>query len=253
VLPDFLVIGAMKSGTTTLFAHLAQHPDVRRPATKEIQYFSHFYDRGTTWYRAHFPLYKELAGRHRPWLTGEASTAYLSDPLVPSRVVDLLPKVRLIVVLRHPTDRAYSHYQHVRSNGFESMTFREALDVEAARVAAVQRRRVVNDRDAARARPFAYTGRSLYAAQIAEWRTFFPRDRFLVLSAEELHSAPTVVMKQVFRFLGLREDVPIRPQHLNARRYEDMAPDLRARLNDYFAPSVRELETSLGRSFGWNL
>jgi hypothetical protein len=119
------------------------------------------------------------------------------------------------------------------------MTFREALDVEAARVAAVQRRRVVNDRDAARARPFAYTGRSLYAAQIAEWRTFFPPDRFLVLSAEELHSAPTVVMKQVFRFIGLREDVPIRPQHLNARRYEDMAPDLRARLNDYFAPSVR--------------
>jgi hypothetical protein len=97
VLPDFLVIGAMKSGTTTLFAYLAQHPDVCRPATKEIQYFSHFYDRGTTWYRAHFPLYKEFAGRHRPWLMGQASTA------LPERSTRSQPSRRSIA--EGPADR----------------------------------------------------------------------------------------------------------------------------------------------------
>jgi hypothetical protein len=253
VLPDFLLLGAMKSGTSTLFDYLNQHPDIRRPAVKEIQYFGHYYHRGTTWYRSHFPLFVPAPWRSRRWLTGEASSGYIYDPLAPSRVINLLPKARLIVVLRHPTERTYSHYHHMRSNGFESMSFREALDVEATRLAATQQRLVINDRDGAAARLFNYTGRSLYAPQIARWRTFFPSDQLLVLSAEELYSTPTVVLKQVFRFLGVRDDIQIEPRHLNARRYDDIEPDLRARLDDYFAPSVRELEASLGRSFGWNL
>jgi Sulfotransferase domain len=254
VLPDFLVIGAMKSGTTTLFAYLKQHPEIRAPANKEIHYFDHDYHRGTPWYRAHFPLFAALPRRRRSWLTGEGSPGYLHSPLAPSRVINVLPKVRLIAVLRHPTERAFSHYNHLRSNGFESLTFREALDVEVARRAAVRQRVAVNDRDAAKARMFAYTSNSLYAAQLDRWLTFFAREQLLVLCAEELYATPTTVLNQVFRFLGLREDVQIQPRHLNARRYEeDMEPDLRARLNNYFAPSVGELERSLGRSFGWNL
>ena len=108
LLPDYLVIGARRCGTTALYNYLIQHPCVLPALTKEVSYFDAWFDRGDSWYRSHFPLALEKWFSEmrygRQVLTGEASPSYLLDPLVPSRVQSLLPSVKLIVALRNPID-----------------------------------------------------------------------------------------------------------------------------------------------------
>ena len=118
-LPDFVIIGAMKSGTTSLYDFLIKHPAIAPAAKKEVMYFSTWYKYklGKLWYRSNFPtnlsrsaFYKKTTQR---LLSGEASPPYLFYPMVPGRMKGVLPDVKLIVILRNPVDRAYSHYHHM--------------------------------------------------------------------------------------------------------------------------------------------
>ena len=116
-LPDFVIIGAMKSGTTSLYRFIVKHPAIVPAAKKEVHYFSIWYKFGELWYRSHFPtnlsrrrFYKKT---NQKLLSGEASPVYLFYPVVPGRMKELLPDVKLIVILRNPVDRAYSHYHHI--------------------------------------------------------------------------------------------------------------------------------------------
>src|SRR5436309_16134274 len=108
MLPDFIVIGAQKSGTGSLYAYLNGHPDVAGARVKEVHYFDLHYHRGVDWYLDQFP--DEAAAR--PRCTGEASPYYLFHPHAPRRAFDLVPDARLIALLRDPVDRAISHYHH---------------------------------------------------------------------------------------------------------------------------------------------
>ncbi len=119
-LPDFLVIGAQRAGSTSLFAQLCAHPGVAAPSHKEIHYFDLQSFRGPRWYRSHFPPVASSRGR----ITGEASPYYLFHPAVPARVAEALPEVRLIALLRDPVARAYSHYQLSVRDGHEHARFR---------------------------------------------------------------------------------------------------------------------------------
>jgi hypothetical protein len=131
-LPSVLIIGAQRSGTTSLFNYLVQHPDVLAPLGKESHYFDLRYARGVWWYRGRFPYAHRL---RRGALTLDASPYYLVHPLVPRRVAELLPGARLIALLRHPVDRAFSHYQHAVGDGRESLSFAEAIARERERLA----------------------------------------------------------------------------------------------------------------------
>jgi len=139
LLPDFLIIGAAKSGTTTLHGWLSEHPFVMPAAEKEIHFFDYEYDRGVDWYRSHFPTKAAadaFAKEHgRPFLTGEASPSYISHQWAPARVAKTLPHVRLIVILRNPVDRAYSQFQMSRREGEEPFeSFADALAAEESRL-----------------------------------------------------------------------------------------------------------------------
>ncbi|MCI5147305.1 MAG: sulfotransferase, partial [Candidatus Electrothrix sp. AR3] len=105
-LPNFLVIGAQKSGTTSLFHYICQHPQVFENKSKEIHFFDHNYHCGANWYRSHFPLAGKLM-RNR--CLGEATPYYLCHPHAPSHIFDLLPRVKIIAILRDPVERAISH------------------------------------------------------------------------------------------------------------------------------------------------
>src|SRR5947209_8592328 len=126
-LPNFLILGAQKAGTTALYAYLRWHPEITGPSFKEVSFFDRHYARGERWYRAHFPA------RRRPFV-GEASPSYLFHPLVPERVARLLPDARLVAILRNPVDRAFSHYQHEVSLGREPLSFEEAVAHEEERM-----------------------------------------------------------------------------------------------------------------------
>ncbi|MBU0638918.1 MAG: sulfotransferase domain-containing protein, partial [Planctomycetes bacterium] len=138
-MPDLLIIGAQKAGTTSLHRYLCRHPNVLGPWSKEVHYFDIQYDKGTTWYRTHFPSwpYKCLKDirRGRRSLAFETSPYYLFHPCVPERVHKLLPNVKLIAILRDPVGRAYSHYHHELRLGYETLPLEEALAKEEERLA----------------------------------------------------------------------------------------------------------------------
>lgn len=184
--PDFLVIGAQKSGTTTLADRLAADSDVYLPAV-EVHYFSHRYYRGADWYA------RILAGAPAGALIGEKSPSYLTDPDAPARIDAALGGVRLMAILRDPVDRAYSHYWHNRRLDKEALGFAEAIAAEPERTAGASA--------ADRAR-YGYLGGGRYAEHLARFDPLF-EGRLLVLVFEDLRADQVAVLGEVRRFLGL--------------------------------------------------
>jgi Sulfotransferase domain len=257
VLPEFVIIGAAKAGTTSLYAWLSEHPFVASSSQKEVHFFDYNYYRGEDWYRRHFPLEAEraaFASRHgRPFLTGEASPSYLSHHWAPRRLARLLPRARLIVSLRNPVDRAYSQFQMSRREGEEALdSFMEAVEAEERRLAPerarMQRSRHYNSWPIG---CWSYLMRSRYAEQLEHWLTLVSREQLHVLTLEQMADDPQGALDGVHRFLGLPahryED--LRPLHTAS--YEPIGAEDRAMLNDYFRPHNERLYELLGVDFGW--
>jgi hypothetical protein len=142
LLPDFIIIGGQRCGTTSLFNYLTQHPDVFPSCPKEVHYFSIHYHKGVNWYRSHFPLVMQKSyverGHDRRFVAGEATPYYIAHPHAPQRIAETVPEAKLIVLLRNPVDRAYSHYHYEVKNGLETLSFAEAIDREDERLAGEQ-------------------------------------------------------------------------------------------------------------------
>src|SRR5438067_227401 len=133
LLPDFLIIGTQRGGTTSLYHYLKTHPCVESATTSDTHFFDKKFSKGLGWYRGHFPTWMEkyyAQMRGQRFVTGEASSSYLFHPHVPKRVVQVLPHVKLIVLLRNPVDRAYSQYYHAIELGHETLSFEEAIASE---------------------------------------------------------------------------------------------------------------------------
>lgn len=206
-LPDAVLIGGQRCGTSSLFKWLARHPALVPALRKEVDYFSLDYDLGEDWYRAHFPLEarRRLAvARDRPWLTFEATPTYLFDPRAPRRAAELLPDAKLIVLLRDPVARAVSHYHHNVRHNLERLPLEQALAEEADRLAPEWERLAEEpDHRAIRLRRFSYVARGRYAEQLERWFASYDRDQFLVLRSEDLFGSPAESFDRVTDFLGV--------------------------------------------------
>jgi hypothetical protein len=249
-LPSALIIGAQRSGTTSLFNYLVKHSDVLAPLGKEIHYFDFRYARGIRWYRGRFPYALRLRNGS---LTLDASPYYLVHPLVPQRVAELLPEIKLIALLRNPIDRAFSHHQHAVRDGRESLSFAEAIEKEPERLAGEEERlRIEPGYYSYNHRHYSYLHRGQYAEQLRRWGEHFPRSQMLVLQSERLFREPAAVTATVHAFLGLR---PYRLERykpfLQGSYQRGIAPELRAALASYFEPWNRELYEWLGEEFDW--
>jgi Sulfotransferase domain len=245
-LPDFLVIGAQKSGTTALYTYLRRHPSIVGPFWKEICFFDRHWWRGEAWYRGQLPL------RSRGKLVGEASPSYIFHPLAPARVSALVPDVRLIVLLREPTARAYSHYQHEVALAREPLSFEDALDREDERLRGEVERLVADPRAFSRAWwDHTYVARGLYADQLERWLEFFPREQMLVVTNEELGARPAETYATVVSFLGAPPHALAAYPRVFEREYPPMRPETRVALAERFAEPNRRLEQLLGRPLGW--
>ena len=195
--PSFMVIGAQRSGTSSLYRYLAAHPEGRPSVRKETEYFTRSYGEGPTWYRSHFTL-------RRSGCSFEATPDYLFHPLAPARVATDLPTCRLVVLLREPAARARSHWQHMTRIGFEQLSFADALDAESERI----------DTDLARLEAgapvvegpllrYSYRARGFYAEQLERWQVLFPPEQLLVLRSEDLFADPAATLARVEQFVGL--------------------------------------------------
>jgi hypothetical protein len=259
LLPDFLIVGTAKSGTTTLHGWLGKHPFVRPATMKEVHFFDYEYYRGLDWYKSHFPKVSDreaFSREHgRGFLTGEASPTYISHEWAPSRIAKTLPSVKLIVALRNPIDRAYSQFQMSRRED------EEPLDAFAVAVAA-EEERLRPERERLLADPhynswligcWSYLMRSCYAEQVERWFALFPREQFLFVKTDDLDSSPQAALDACHAFLDLPPHAHGELARLHvAPRYDPIPPEVRADLAAYFRPRNERLYELLGVDFGWD-
>ncbi len=255
-LPDFIVAGAQKSGTTSLWAYLSEHPNVTPPMTKEMSFFDVNFHRGLNWYRMHFPVNetRSLAPPTSVSLTGESTAYYMFHPLAAQRIADTSPNIKIILLLRNPIDRAFSHYQLKVRRRQEQLSFEDAIAAEAQRLAGEQEKiladphyySVNHDR-------FSYLARGIYADQLIRWQKVFTPDRLLILESSEFFNRTAEVFERVLQFLGLPK---WQPAHFGNRfpgKYrERMSDDTRLRLIEYFRPHNERLFELLGERFNWD-
>jgi hypothetical protein len=260
-LPDFMIIGAKRSGTTSLWNYLVQHPLVmpmypRSRGLKSPWYFYANYAKGDVWYRSHFATEGELDRLEavhgiRP-LTGEACPYYMYDPRIVGRIHALMPDLRAVVLLRDPVKRAYSHFWERTGEGDETLSFEEALAAEPERTAGELERMEADPYYYSRAHDyFSYRDRGIYLPQLRRWTEVYPRERVLIMSAEELYADEQRAVDKVLAFLGLpphRLAVARRHNHLPAPK---MRPETKEELTEFYRPHNRALFDWLGEDYGW--
>lgn len=208
-LPNFLLIGAMKAGTTSLYEYLRLHPQVYVPDTKELNFFLAEYagthplrppeqmnwPRGLDWYASQF---RASAGATA---IGEVSPNYTKFPHypgAPERIHDLIPDVRLIYVVRHPLERLRSHYLHDVSIGRQRSPLRDVVFDDTR-----------------------YIDASRYAMQIERFERFFDPDRILLLTSQELRSHPDTSVDRILAFLGVEPALLPRGARFEAHQTAD--------------------------------
>ena len=257
-LPDFVIIGERKCGTTFLYHLLCQHPLVQPAASKELHFFDALFDEGIEWYRQCFPAPRLKDGRRT--ITGEA-TPYMSHRLAPERMAQVIPEARLIALLRDPVERTYSDYQQVVRKGRETRTFEEAIGAVERAWSSGRGGEFPEHEDHAHSSRRGYLSRSLYAEHLLRWSEFFPRERMLALKSEDFFENPQETLKTVFDFLDLpewelqaletRKERKKRDKRNPGSYEEGMDATTRRRLEEYFEPHNRRLYEYLGVDFGW--
>jgi hypothetical protein len=252
--PSFFIVGAQKAGTTALFDHLARHPDVAAPLAKEVHYFDVAAHRGAGWYEAHFPLIDgAAAGPHEPArLTFDASPYYLFHPAVAERLRRYAPDARIIALLRDPAARAWSHYWHEWSRGYEQLEPMAAFEAEAERVPDPHDHVGPSLGERFAHQHFSYLARSEYDRQLERWRSVFPAEQILCLRSEDLFADPAATLGQVAAFLNLSPFDPSSFRALNTGDYDNPPPDVRDWLNSRLAASQTSLIGMLGPHFQWS-
>lgn len=239
----------MRCGTTTLYRHLVRHSKLRAAFNKEVHYFDRNSERGLAWYRAFFPLRASMGDGV---ITGEATPYYLFHPRCPEIVAKTLKDVRLIVLLRDPVERAFSHYQWAAGRGREGLSFEAALEAEEARLAGEHEKILADPGYVSFAHQvFSYRARGEYAPQLERWIEKFDRASILVLKSESLFASPRDTVAEVLRFLDLSyEDLGPLP-HRNKGAKSPMDDRTRAELRAHFEPHNRRLCDLLGWTDSW--
>ena len=252
--PDFIILGAQRAGTTTLFRVLNDHPDVVRPTvTKGTGYFESNYRRGWRWYRSHFPI-RFLADRRTGGhaMTFESSGYYLFHPLAAQRIAADLPRVKVVAMLRDPVERAYSAHRHELRRGFESEEFERALELEPERLCGEEERlRRDPAYESFAFRHHAYLTRSRYAEQVRRYVDALGADRVFLVDADRFFAEPAEELSELFAWLGLRAWLPDEVDQWNAQEREPMDSELRTRLRAVFSESDRELAKLMRRPPSW--
>lgn len=254
--PHFLIAGAQRCGTTSLFRTLAGHPDVLVPLSgKGVHHFdtASSYVRGTSWYLGHFPLSLparvRTGGRVR---TGEASPYYLFHPAAAERIAQTVPEAKVVVLLRDPVERAFSAWKQETGRGFEQEPFDRALDLEPQRLAGEEERLLADPRyQSFSHQHHGYVARGRYASQLERMQAALEPGSLLVVETTKVLRGRGPSWDALLEHLGLRPWSPGAVPTANARPSRPMAPVLRRRLEREFEDSDSRLRDFLGENPEW--
>ncbi len=253
-LPDFLIIGAQKAGTTSLHHYLSQHPQLVPSYKKEVHYFDgglnpdiDNYKQGKEWYCSHFPLQRCVLDDQKVF---ESSPLYLFNPLAAARIHQLIPKVKIIVLLRNPVERAISHYNFIKQVNLEDRNLYEALLLEEIRLKPVL---IKKDYKNIRFIHQAYKSRGLYKQQLERYFMLFQRKKILLLSSEHFFLKPANSLRKVFDFLEVDTQFKIKdlkPRNITKSKCH-VESEVYEYLENYFLPHNEALYQLVQNDYGW--
>ena len=238
-LPEFLGIGTQKGGTTTLHQLLTSHPQVFLPKCKEIHFFSLHYEKGTNWYTNHF----EDAAINQ--IKGEITPLYLFDPKAPKCIHKILPKAKLITLLRDPVERTLSQIFHARRRGFETLEPKDAIEAEKERLRSGSQFSM---------QKHSYIARSRYLEQLERYEKLFPKKNMLIIKSEDLFDNTSTAWRKIQEFLDI--DIMPNPASLpraNRGKGEALKIDkiLIKILRDELAETVHGIKSKYNIDWGW--
>ncbi len=238
-LPSFLVIGTQKGGTTSLQKLMECHPEIFLPACKEVHYFTLHPEKPINWYKAHFK------GASAQQLIGDITPYYMFHPDAAKRIKFLLPKVRLIALLRDPVERTLSQYFHAKRNGFESLDIKKALEAESSRL---------GSGSSYSHQKHSYLSRSRYLEQLERYESLFQKDKILILRSEDLFMQTQIVWEKIQKFLGVKVQTltsPLPRANSGLNEASSVSPIIREHLRNELKSTVLGIKNRYGFDWGW--
>ena len=254
VLPDFIIIGSMKCGTTSLYYDICEHPCVSPAAYDEIGFFDSNFHLGLNWYRSMFPTKRRIEDIRRKEgvaITGEDTPFYFWNPVAAKRIQKLLPNIKLITILRNPIDRAYSEYQDVVSSESNSPSFETFIENEIntrrkdSSLITEENFEIFNQKN-------SYLLKGIYVDQLKIWAGLFPKEQIFTLSTENLNSEPITALESVFQYLNLPDYKIKNIQRQKQKKYVPMNSQTRKILIEFFKPHNERLFKFIGKKFDWD-
>jgi hypothetical protein len=254
VLPNFVVIGVGRGGTTSLYHYLGQHPCIVKSAYDEIGYFDDNYHLGVNWYRSMFPtkFHKEkIIKKYGKFLTFEVTPWYIRKPWIAERVKNLLEDVKIIAVLRNPVDRTYSHYHLAVRDKVVTKSFEEVIeeDIEKLKKYHLTKK---DDNYFNNIVQNSFLARSFYAEQLEKWFNVFNKKNILIISSEELSENTQNTLNTIFNFLNVHPEKIQNLDKVNVAKYPAMSNKIRKQLINYFYEYNENLFDLINRRFDWN-
>ena len=254
VLPECFVIGVVRSGTTSLYHYLGQHPCIGSSAYDEIGYFDDNYHLGVNWYKSLFPTKftkNKIIKKHGSFLTYDVTPFYIYNPLVARRISASFPRAKIISNLRNPIDRAYSNYILMYQDGDTTKTFEEMIQIAMDEIE--KNKSKLNDEVYA-ADTFYQNilARGFYADQLKIWFEKFQKKQILIIPSEDLALKPDQVLTKVFEFLDLPYFKIKDFTRQNKREYHPMKDETRKLLVEFYKPHNKKLFDMLGNKFDWD-
>ena len=254
VLPDFIIIGSMKCGTTSLYYDICEHPCTIAAAYDEIGFFDSNFHLGLNWYRSMFPRKKQIEDVRRKEgvaITGEDTPFYFWNPVAAKRIQKLLPNIKLITILRNPIDRAYSEYQDLVSSESNSPSFETFIENEIntrrkdSSLITEENFEIFNQKN-------SYLLKGIYVDQLKIWAGLFPKEQIFTLSTENLNSEPITALESVFQYLNLPDYKIKNIQRQKQKKYVPMNSQTRKILIEFFKPHNERLFKFIGKKFDWD-
>ena len=260
-LPDFIIIGAGRAGTTALYSYLIQHPLIAAALTDnnesvaDLHFFEYMISNNIQWYRSHFPILFSKSNKHKnSFITGEYTSTYMYHPDVPKRIFNLLPKIKLIVILRNPIDKAYSTYQQQFRFGEYTTSFEDTINAEF--------RRIDLNKDFPELNSNNYDFENLvaqniirhgvYADYLETWLKIFDRKQILILNSDDLKKSTKETLRRVFNFLNVSNYDIKDTSQVNVGKYPTINKITRKKLIEFFKPHNQRLNKLLDTEFDWN-
>tara|TARA_B100002049_G_scaffold44345_1_gene30587 strand:- start:73 stop:963 length:891 start_codon:yes stop_codon:yes gene_type:complete len=260
-LPDFIIIGAGRAGTTALYSYLIQHPLIAAALTDnnesvaDLHFFEYIISNNIQWYKSHFPILFSKSNKHKnSFITGEYTSTYMYHPDVPKRIFNLLPKIKLIVILRNPIDKAYSTYQQQFRFGEYTTSFEDTINAEFRRIDLNKDFPELNSNNYDFENFVAQNiiRHGVYADYLETWLKIFDRKQILILNSDDLKKSTKETLRRVFNFLNVSNYDIKDTSQVNVGKYPTINKITRKKLIEFFKPHNQRLNKLLDTEFDWN-